>query len=179
MEELRGNLITLALVTDPFGEYDENFLRLCFQDVVIPFKEHYVVDLSQPIDDIVSKHHRYYARKALNEVQVQVCTVPSQFTEEWIALYDNLIERHEIKGIKAFSRTIFEEQLNMPGLIMLRAVHQNIGVGAQLWFSQEEVGYNHLTAISETGYGLYASYALQWYATRFFSDKVRWLDLGG
>ena len=48
LEPLRHELVSLALVTDPFGQYDEALLHGCF-DVVMPFKPHFVADLSQPI----------------------------------------------------------------------------------------------------------------------------------
>lgn len=41
------------------------------------------------------------------------------------------------------------------------------------------MAYSHLTAFSELGYMLRASYALYWFAIERFSDKVRWIDLGG
>ena len=43
LEDIRGSLIGLSLVTDPFGEYDAAHLRRCFKDGVIPFKKHYTV----------------------------------------------------------------------------------------------------------------------------------------
>src|SRR5690349_16611740 len=45
LETLAGDLVTLSLVTDPFGAYDYEYLQICF-DVVIPFKQHFVYDLS-------------------------------------------------------------------------------------------------------------------------------------
>ncbi len=177
-EDTTTNLVSLALVTDPFGEYDETYLRRCFKDVVIPFKEHYIVDLHRPLDTMVSAHHRYYARKALKKLSLEECREPLQFIDEWIALYGNLINRHNLEGIKAFSRESFAKQLAIPGAVMLRVMHQGIPVGAQIWFVQGEVGYSHLTALNETGYALRASYALYWFAVEFFSGKVRWLDLG-
>jgi len=44
----RSKLVSLVAVTDPFGNYDEALLHRCFPDVVRPFKQHYVVDLTQP-----------------------------------------------------------------------------------------------------------------------------------
>jgi len=177
-EDTTANLVSLALVTDPFGEYDETCLRRCFRDVVIPFKEHFVVDLHRPPDTMVSAHHRYYSRKALKKLSVEECLEPLQFIDEWIALYGNLINRHNLDGIKAFSRESFARQLAIPGTVMLRVMHQGVTVGAQIWFVQGEVGYSHLTALNETGYALRASYALYWFAIEYFSGKVRWLDLG-
>ena len=45
-----------------------------------------------------------------------------QFIEDWSALYANLIERHQVKGIRAFSKTAFVRQLAFLAPIVLRAV---------------------------------------------------------
>ena len=178
LEDIGANLVSLALVTDPFGEYDEPYLRQCFKDVVIPFKEHFIVDLQRPLNDIVCSHHRYYAKKAFRNVSIEECKEPTQFADEWIMLYANLIDRHNLKGIKAFSREALARQLAIPGTVMLRVLHQGIIVGAHIWYVQGEIAYSHLTALSETGYAQGASYALYWFAIEHFSGKVRWLDLG-
>lgn len=47
LDAIGDDLVCLSLVTDPFGEHDTDYLRQCFPDVVVPFKEHAVVDLSQ------------------------------------------------------------------------------------------------------------------------------------
>lgn len=179
LDEIGSALVSLSLVTDPFGAYDPAYLHRCFKDVVIPFKEHYVVDLCRPVNDIVSKGHRKKARRALGEVSVARCQEPAHFIKEWMALYTTLIERHNITGIQAFSNTAFSKQLRVPGMIMFRALYHGVTVGALLWFVQGEVGYAHLAAFSKTGYELRASYALHWFSVKYFAGKVRWLDLGG
>src|SRR5438105_60435 len=65
LEDLRSELVSLALVTDPLAGCDPDQLRRCFADVVLPFKEHFVADLARPVDALVSRHHRRYARSAL------------------------------------------------------------------------------------------------------------------
>ena len=100
------------------------------------------------------------------------------FLEEWVALYDNLIQRHGLKGIHAFSRSVFEAQLSLPGMTVLRALHQGSTVGALLVFEQGDVAYAHLIASSEAGYQLGAAYALFWCAIERFIGKVRWFSLG-
>jgi hypothetical protein len=100
------------------------------------------------------------------------------FVDEWMDLYTNLIRRHNLKGIKAFSRTAFAKQLRVPGIVMFRAVHRGTTNGMQLWYVQGEVGYSHLTAVSPLGYKLRSSYAIYWAAIEHFSNKVSWLDLG-
>lgn len=178
LEEFGAGLVSFSAVSDPFGDYDLAYLRRCFQDVVIPFKEHFVTDLSLPKDTILSKHHRYYALRALEKVCVEECPEPSRFTEEWVNLYANLVERHDLKGIKAFSKEAFARQLEVPGLVMLRARAGEETVGMHLWYLQGEVAYSHLAASTPLGYELLAAYALYAYAIDQFADRVRWLDLG-
>jgi hypothetical protein len=178
LKDLGDELVSLALVTDPFGEYSPACLRRCFQGVVIPFKDHFIADLCCPTNDIVSAHHRQYARKALKSLHVEECQNPIQFIDEWVDLYTQLVDRHDIKGIKAFSRRAFAKQLTIPGTAMFRALHDDVIVGMHIWFLQGEVGYGHLGAYSEAGYELGAAYALYRSVIERLSDKVRWLDLG-
>lgn len=178
LDDIAKDVVTLSLVTDPFGNYTRPFLQNCF-DRVFTFKEHFIVDLNLPVKDVVTKHHRYYARKSLQDVSVECCTDPVQFTDEWVELYGNLIKRYHLRGIKSFSPKAFALQLSVPGIVMFRACAGDVVVGAHLWYHQGEVGYSHLLALSPHGYDLMASYALYWSALDYFAGKVRWLDLGG
>jgi hypothetical protein len=179
LEGLDDELVSLALVTDPFGKYSPAYLHQCFKDVVIPFKTHFIVDLSCPLNTFVSSHHRRYARKSLRDIQIEECQEPLLFYDEWVNLYATLIERHTIRGIPAFSKKAFAKQLQTPGLVMFRAVHNETTIGMILWYIQEKVGYYHLAAYNETGYKLRASFALFWSAIEYFADRgLRWLNLG-
>jgi hypothetical protein len=178
LDELEGELVSVSLVAGPFGNYNRTLLDGCF-DVVLLFKEHFIADLSDPPEAIVSKHHRQRMRKALSEVQVQVCSEPLELLEEWVSLYSTLTARHGITGIRAFSRAAFEKQLMIPGMVALRAERQGTAVAANLFFVQGETAYDHLAASSPEGYECSASYALKWYAMQYFRGKVRWIDWGG
>jgi hypothetical protein len=178
LEDIGSELVSLSLVTDPFGKYNIDYLQRCFKDIFRPFKQHFIVDLSCPVDTFVSSHHRRYARKALRNVQVEMCQDPAQFNEEWVNLYATLIGRHNIKQIPAFSSLAFAKQLKVSGLVMFRAVYKETTVGMTLWYLQEEVGYYHLGAYSTRGYELQASFALFWYAIEHFANRLRWLNLG-
>lgn len=177
LRSLEREVVCLSLVTDPFGNYDERLLRDNF-DRVIRFKEHYIADLSQPPNVIVTSHHRYYARKALKEVQVEICEEPLRFLDEWTGLYANLAEKFQVKGIRAFSRSSFEGQLQLPGAVMFRALHRGAVVGAHLVFSQGDVCYGHLVGMTARGGELLASYALYWTEIQYFAGKARWFDWG-
>jgi hypothetical protein len=178
LQGLDNDLVSLALVTDPFGSYEEADLQSCF-DVVSPFKKHYVADLSRPANEIISRHHRYYARKALQNVRVEICEEPIRHIDEWVAMYNALAHRQNITGIRAFSRKAFLTQLTVPGLVMFRAICRNTPVGAALCFIQEDVAYGHLLGISEPGRQLGVAYALFFSHFSYLRGKVHWLDWGG
>lgn len=179
LEGIENDLITLSAVTDPFGAYDMPYLQCCFKDVIVPFKEHFIIELGQPVYSLASSHHRRYARQALRSLQVKKCENPAQFLDTWMELYDILIERHRIKGIPAFSRSAFVSQLNLPGIVAFRAVYEGTTVGMLLWYVQNGIGYYHLGAFSLLGYELRASFALFWSAIEYFTATgLAWLNLG-
>ena len=182
LDLLRERIVSVSLVTDPFGNYDETLLRSCF-DRVIPFKEHFIVDLSIPIEKLVSKHHRRYARKALEHAQVEVVDNPASYLDEWTQLYSGLVRRHNLSGIKAFSRDSFIRQLSIPGLVMMRIVSGSTNQGTLLWFIQNGVAYAHLMALTEEGYAANAFYGLFWRSIEIFKEsfgsRVSFLHLGG
>jgi hypothetical protein len=179
LDDHGGDLVSLALVTDPFGECDVTYLRRCFPDVVVPFKQHFVVDLSCPLDKIVNSHHRRNAVKALREVRVEVCANPLDFLFDWIGLYKTLTERRNIRGIATFSRDSFSKQLSVPGMVAFRAAQEDATVGMLLWYVQANRAYYHLGAFSARGYELRASFALFSYSIEYFARQgFEWLNLG-
>ncbi len=178
--EATADLVSIAVVADPFGNSNPDLLRDCFPDVVTPFKEHFVVDLSQPVDTFVHSHHRRNARKALQNLNVEHCRDPLALVDEWTELYGGLVERHDITGLTAFSRESFARQLAVPGLVAFRALSDDATAGMLLWYVQGGVAYYHLGAYSERGYDLRASFALFSQAIDYFASQgLQWLNLGG
>src|SRR5258708_15209416 len=104
------------------------------------------------------RHHRSIARRSLREARVEVCDAPPRRFEEWLSLYETLVGRHELRGMKTFSRESFLQQLRVPGIVMVRMIAGNTAIGGQLWFVQGDVAYSHLQAVSDTGYKLSAAY---------------------
>lgn len=178
LSDIDPDLVSLTLVTDPFSSVGPMYLGKCF-DLVKPFKSHYIADLSRPLEEIVGRRHRKNARRALRKVQVDVWGELTEFVDEWLALYKELIERHSISGIQAFSRAAFVKQLSIPGTVVLRAKCEDAIVGAQIYFVQGDAVHCHLGAASQAGYDLGAIYALDFYSIEYFSDKARWLNFGG
>ncbi|MCU1268249.1 MAG: hypothetical protein JWM21_4567 [Acidobacteria bacterium] len=180
LEQLEGVVLGLSVVTDPFGEYDAALLHRCFPFRVQPFKQHFVVDLEQPLESFVHPHHLRNARKAGRVLRVELCPEPLEFLNDWVGLYEALVERHSIKGLAAFSRDSFAKQLMVPGLVALRAVADAGTEGMLLWYQQGEIAYYHLGAYSARGYDLRASFALFSTAIEYFAAQgLRWLNLGG
>lgn len=174
---LRTDLVALSLVTDPFGNFSPADLQRAFERVT-PYKEHFVLDLQQNPHDAVSAHHRRNARRAQQRVDVQLVSQPINLLDEWTALYDVLINRHNITGITAFSRRAFAQQLQVPGTVLLSAQADGETVGITWWYKSDYVAYYHLGAYSPSGYALMASFALFWAAIDYFKDHMRWLSLG-
>jgi len=178
LEALADDLVSVALVTDPFGEYSQTDLGQCFNDVMFVFKHHYIVDLHEPTESFISKHHRYYAHKALKKIQIEVCTDAIAHLDQWVKLYQILSARHNLKGIKAFSRDSFKKQLVIPGMVMIKAIANGEIVGMHLWYVQGDVVYSHLAASSPQGYEIGAAYAIHLTAIEYFKNHARWLHLG-
>lgn len=177
--ESAGHLISIALVTDPFGDYTPDLLRETFSDVMIPFKEHFIIDLVNQPDRFVSEHHRYYARKSLRETAVSVCTDAAAHLDDWCVLYDHLKKRHDISGISAFSGNSFEAQFSTAGLVAFKAVKDDKIIGMQLWYIMDNRAFYHLNAVSEDGYRYNVSYGMMWTAIQHFQGLgIRWTNLG-
>ena len=179
LEEVASELVCLSAVTEPLGEYDEALLRNSFQDVVRPFKQHHIANLSRPLPSFVSGHHRRNARRALQQVGVERVEKPEACIEEWVSLYANLIKRHGITGLSAFSKYSLAAQLMVPGAVVFRATSRGQTVGMVIWYVSGDVAYYHLAAYSDLGYELRASFALFWSAIEFFTGGgFKWINLG-
>lgn len=180
LADLEHELVSLSLVTDPFGEYTQEELQHSFPDITRPYKEHFVVDLNQDPKDYVSKHHQRNLRKAQRNTKVEInADDPIQYLDEWCQLYDNLIQRHNIKGITKFSRDAFKSQLKTPGMVVFRAIADGVTLGMLLWYKHGDIGYYHLGAYSVLGYEKKASFALFGTLIEYFADTgLNWLSLG-
>jgi hypothetical protein len=179
LADLAGKAVSFSMVTDPFENLKPEFLKPFFE-VVVPFKKHFIAELSRPIETFVSKSHQATVRRALRKIEVSLCPDPPAILSEWVRLYRNLTRHHRIGGIRAFSERAFSQQLSIPGLIAFEAREIATGgiVGFDLWYLQRDIAYGHLAAFSERGYELRASYATKWHVLNYFSDKARFLNLG-
>ena len=176
-EDISRELVTVSLVTDPLGEYTGEQLKAVFLDICRPFKEHFVVDFTKTLEPL-SPGHRRNLRIAQQAVDVALVVNPLSRSDEWLSLYQCLVDRHQIRGIPALSPASLAQQLRVPGLTMLRAVHREQTVGITLWYASQDAAYYHLGAYNDTGYAVRASFALFDHAIAHFRTRVRWMLLG-
>ncbi len=180
LSALEGRLVSITLVTDPFGNFTKSQLSSTFPDLARPFKESFVADLTIPASSFVSSTHKRNARKALRSVEVLLAAPPSRYAETWCQLYESLKRRHGIEGISAFSPDSLTMQLELPGTVAFCAANEDGVVGMTIWYVHGNVGYYHLGAYSSAGYDLRASFAIFSHALEHFAATgVRWLNLGG
>jgi len=177
---LDDRLVCVYAVTDPFGDFSLQTLSECFATAVKPYKKHFVVDLNRESFSHIAKHHQRNISKAHdNDIVVRQCDPPAAYADTWSELYSELINRHAIKGIAAFSRLSFSRQLQVPGTVLFCAEHNGEIVGLLWWFVQGDVAYYHLGAYNEAGYRTYASFALFWHSLHYFAQReIRACSLG-
>lgn len=178
LKEIESELISLAVITDPFGTFDQSYLARCFE-IVKPFKKHFIVDLRQNPESFVDRHHRYYARRSLRDMKVEICNEPIRYADAWINLYDSLIKRHKITGIRTFSNDGFRAQKQIPGLTLVIGKLGGEVIGGHIIVIHDNVAYSHLAAFSEAGYKQNASYGIYWITLKYLAEhKIRFFDLG-
>jgi hypothetical protein len=178
LDEYGADWVSATAVTDPLGDYDEALLRSSF-DRITPYKDHFVAEMTGPPETFVTKSHRQNARRALRNIEVEVCVDPMEYIDDWIALFAVLTKRHGIAGLQAFSRESFAHQLSAPGMVVFRASMDGETVGLDLWYEDGDVAQGHLVAFNDNGYANRASYATKWTLLHYFADRVRWVNFGG
>jgi hypothetical protein len=178
LDELEGAAVSAVVVADPLTAPGREQLQEAFPDLVVPFKRHQLRSLDEPLE--LPTHHRRQLRRAVDAVGVEACERPIDHLDDWVRLYASLAERHGLTGMRAFSRTAFRRQLQLPGMVAMRAERDGETVGVALWLEDAPNAYYHLAAYSPAGYEVSASYAL--FAAAFDHLRelgVRLVELGG
>ena len=178
LEELSDDLVCVSLVTDPFAPVSAADLDAVF-DLTRPFKVHQVADLSQPTEQIVSRHRLRFARRALERLDMVVSEQPRELLEDWLPMYDGLVRRHGISGVQALTPAALEQLMEVPGLVGIRADLDGEPVGMHLELHQGDVVYGHLSASSELGYRVGVSSALHLFEIEHFRGRAAWIGGGG
>jgi hypothetical protein len=179
LDDLRKDLVCVAVVTDPLGAHDRALIEDTF-DFVNDFKDHFITQLGAPPQEYVRKRYRQTAQRALENLTVERATEPLELLDDWERLYGVLIRRHEIKGVRAFSRKAFEFQLSLPGCCLFQVRAGGEVIGLDWWFVAGPFAYAHLAAFSESAYDNDASYAALWKILHEFTDTgLQFANFGG
>jgi hypothetical protein len=180
LTNLPKDVIAVSLVADPAAKNTLSELRASFPDVCYHYKDHYFADLSRPLTEFVAGHHQRNVRQAARTLHVQRLENPRNHLPTWNTLYAELVERHQIRGIAAFSPAAFAGLMLVPGLRTYAAFQDDEIVGMVLWLVSETTAYYHLAAYSAAGYNLKASFALFWHCLEAFAaEGIPWAALGG
>lgn len=177
-QEISSELVGVSLVISPFDSFPMEFFQQYF-DIIKPYKDHYILDTGVPIEQAVSKICLRDARRSLKDVFIDYVVAPDIDVDEWMPLYDSLIRRHSIEGIRAFSRASFSKQIAVPNTHFFRAWHAGELIGGNLYYLQQDVAYGHLLALNDEGYRLGASHAITLVAIQTLAKQVKWIDYGG
>lgn len=155
IEDLRElkNIVSVMLILSPFC----NLKNIEFFDSYLKFKDHFIVDLCKN-NKIPNNHIRNIKTGMKNIISIWVR--PDEFVDEWYSLYNNLIKRHNIKGMIAFSKDCFKKQLLVSGAKIISAQINDRFVGAIIWYTFKDLVFYHLGAQSEEGYENKSSFVL-------------------
>jgi hypothetical protein len=176
--ELPAGNVAVSMVVDPYGDPPTD-LSATFPDVCRPFKPHFGVDFTRDWRASISRHHRRNIRAAA-AVEVERCADPGNWLETWVDLYGQLACRHTISVPARFSRASFARQLEVPGIVLFRAVCGSRTVAMSLWYRDAQVAFYHLGASDARGYELAATFAIFDVALgHFAATGARWAQLGG
>ena len=143
----------------------------------IPFKTHLLVDYGREIE--FTKHHRGQGAPRAGKGGDQGRALADHI-DAWGGLYDNLIDRHEIGGLSAFSRAAFARLAEVDGLTAVAAFADGEMVSMHLWVANPatRIGYSLLAATSAQGYRLSAAYAVNDVSLRELAG-LACVNLGG
>lgn len=169
--------ISLTLITDPLIKIDE-FIISQF-DYAKKYKTHYLVNLKKELqfeDEVLNKVNEFNSTGYEVKIKISTESIAQQFWK----LYQNLIKKHNITGIAAFSEQSIIKQFQVPGIVVFEASKDKGPVCIRTFYIQGDNVYYHLGASNHKGYGIQASYAIHYEAIRFFKQLgLNYLVLGG
>ena len=160
IDELRDrNAASVVFVADPF---QADAVQKLTQNWSLSrhFKTHYVVDLTQDWRQGRRKEVRRTTRRALELYETGIATDPISFAPTLWDFYQTTIRRKRVTGIQRLSLDTIEQQLAVPGAVLITA-HDAVGLaGATLFFDHGATVTAHLMFLSERAVHNKATYAL-------------------
>lgn len=163
--------VSAVAVADPLTAPESITLRQIFPDLCRPYKEHYLVTLDRGYEGPYADGHRRNLERARKSVRFETSPPSSDALMDWIRLYSDLIDRHGIAGVAAFSPRSFAKLFSVGGLRIDRAIHHGQTVAMALWLVAGNRAYYHLGAANAEGYRLRANFGLFDQALQSFAEN--------
>ena len=167
-------LVSVVAVPDPLFSPGPEALSKAFT-LARPFKTHLLVERAKGYAP--NKHHRYEIKRAAGRCRVEIVRLADHL-DAWTALYDGLIERHDITGVASFGPDYWALMAGHADYITFAAYVGDEIAAMAIWAEHAGVAYNHLGASAALGYANGASYALYDAAIAHFGGAAVF-DLGG
>ena len=171
--------VSIVLVADPLAGPRAATLARDFP-ICRPFKTHWLIDrdVGAPTP---SKHHRDRIRRGQRHATARrVSLQDPAWQARWGQLYAGLAARRGITGVQDFPPAAFAALARLDGdqLVAIAAEGNGDVLAMQLWMRHGDRAYSHLTATSETGRRLGATYVAYAAAVEELAGS-RVLNLGG
>lgn len=167
--------VAVTLVADPFGPLPPARLAALFP-LCRPLHDRHVLDLDAHAPP--SRHHRRKLRGA-SSLRIEDGPAALAPVGDWVRLHGVLAARHGIRDRRRFDAASLAAQLRVPGAWIVTAWEGEEVLGADLYYLDGPVASAHLSAYSDRGYALSASYPMMAHAIEALRGRARWLDLGG
>lgn len=155
--------ITTTVITNPLG----NNSTMIGED----YKLHAVAECNLFRMAILPENHRRNIKKCQVQALTLVSISPADNADDLINLYPNLIKRHNINGVTAYTPDQLRTLLKVPGAVLfkVRCVEYGI-VNVSLFYIYKDDAYYHLSCQSDHGYKINSNFLMMYDAIRFFKS---------
>lgn len=179
LSELKMRAVSFVAVTDPFEATPFEDMGRIF-DSCEPFKDHYLTDLSQPIESFVASKRLNQAARAEEsfEISVEDAAVSDETIAECWKLYDDTMARVGATGIRRFDYDSFEAMMRVPGTVCFVARTTGGAIAMQIDYRDGDFVYAHLAASDDEGRRLGAAAAINIRQIRHYQGDAGWIDSG-
>lgn len=176
LARLRGEgYVSATLTLDDFHRPSIEALALAF-DLVRPFKVHFLH--RGPLANYrPGKDHRYKVNRACRTVTSRPIDLADHI-DDWIALYGDLTDRHNLSGMHVFPRRSYELLAQLGGVHAIGGFVGDELVSCHIWVAHEGRVHSHLAASSPLGYANRAAYAVSDASVNYFAD-AEIINFGG
>ncbi len=176
IDELKQHgFVSLVMVLDDFHRPELDALHP-YATTLSPFKTHYLYRRS--LGELTyDTHHKRALKKAVKSVQVDIANL-ADHVEAWTDLYHQLTTKLQLKGLHAFPLAHHQILASLENVIFLGAWIEDALVAGHIFVRHNNILMSHLVASNAAGYEHRASFALNDFAIRHFTD-IDIINFGG